>query len=289
MKIPTKKLKTGFEMPVFGFGTWQMGGRKERDFSNDDEADIKGIRDALDAGITHIDTAEVYADGYTEILVGKAIQGYDRSKIFLASKVQAKNMNYESIISSCKKSLERLQTNYLDLYLLHQHNRNIPLKESMQALDKLVEDELIKYIGVCNFTKESLLEAQSYTKNKIVCNQVHYNLEFRELEKTGLLKYCQENDVFISAWRPVGKGNLLENTPSILKEVCDKYKKTPAQIAINWLISQPYVITLSKTRHVDHLNENLGALGWEIDKEDIERLRKEYPDQKFISDAVPLG
>lgn len=289
MKILIKKLKTGFEIPVFGLGTWQMGGRKERDLSNDDEADIKGIRDALDAGITHIDTAEVYADGYTETLVGKAIKGYDRSKIFLVSKVQADNLSYENILKSCKKSLERLQTNYLDLYLLHRYSKEHSLKDSIRALDKLIEDGLIKHVGVCNFNKEHLAEAQSYTKNKIVCDQVHYNLEFRELEKTGLLKYCQDNDVFISAWRPVGKGNLLEDIPLILKEMCNKYKKTPAQIAINWLISQPNVITLSKTRHIDHLNENLGALGWKMEEIDIERLRKEYPNQQDVSDAVPLG
>lgn len=289
MNIPTKKLKSGFEMPVYGLGTWQMGGRKEHDTSNDDEADIMAIRDALNAGITHIDTAEAYADGYSETLISKAIDGYDRSKIFLVSKVQDKNMNYDDILNACKQSLARLKTSYLDLYLLHRFPRVAPLKEAIRALDKLVEDGLVKNIGVCNFTKEHLEEAQSYTKNKIVCNQVHYNLEFREPEVTGLLEYCQNNNVFISAWRPIGKGNLLENTPPILKEMCDKYKKTPAQIALNWLISQPYVITLSKTRHIEHLNENLGALGWAMEKEDIERIRKEYPNQQNVSDTVPLG
>lgn len=289
MQIPTKKLKTGFEMPVYGLGTFMMGGRKERDLSNDDEADIAGIRAALDAGVMHIDTAEKYADGYSEILVGQAIKGYDRSKIFLTSKVQEKNMSYEGILNSCKKSLERLQTNYLDLYLLHWHSTVFPLKDSTRAFDKLVEEGLIKNIGVCNFMKEHLAEAQSYTKNKIVCNQVHLNLMFREPEVTSLLEYCQNNDVFLSAWRPVEKAKLLEEIPPVLQKICEKYNKTPAQVAINWLISQPYVITLSKTRHIDHLNENLGALGWKMEESDIEKLRKEYPNQQDISDAVPLG
>ncbi len=288
MKIPTKKLKDGFEMPIYGLGTWQMGGRNERDLNNDDEADILAIRNAIDAGIAHIDTAELYANGYTEILVGKALVGYDRSKIFLVSKVQQKNLSYENILNSCKQSLERLGTNYLDLYLLHRYNKDIPLQDSIRALDKLVEDGLVKHIGVCNFNKEHLAEAQSYTKNKIVCDQVHLNLMFREPEKTGLLEYCQNNDIFLNAWRPVGKGNLLENIPSVLQEMCDKYNKTPSQIAINWLIAQPNVITLSKTRNSAHLEENLGALEFEMDTGDIERLRTEYPNQKYISDAVPL-
>jgi diketogulonate reductase-like aldo/keto reductase len=289
MKIPTKKLKIGFEMPVFGLGTWQMGGKREHDLANDDEADILAIRSAIDLGVTHIDTAELYGGGHSEVLLGKAIKGYDRSKLFIVSKVKAENMAHESVINSCKKSLERLETPYLDLYLLHRHNPEFDLKRTMEALDELARDGLIKNIGVSNFTKESLEEAQSYTENKIVCNQVHYNLEFREPKVTGLLDYCQKNDVFLVAWRPVGKGNLLGDIPPILEDISNTYKKTLAQIAINWLISQPYVLTLSKTRSIEHLQENLGAVGWEMNPEDIERLRKEYPSQKNISDVVPLG
>lgn len=157
----------------------------------------------------------------------------------------------------------------------------------MRALDELIRLGMVKNIGVCNFTKEHLAEAQCYTKNKIVCNQVHYNLSFREPERKGLVEYCRNNDVFLSAWRPVG--NLPEDIPLVLKEMCDKYRKTPSQISINWLISQSYITTLSKTRHLGHLEENLGALDWIMDKEDIERLRKEYPNQQDISDDVPLG
>lgn len=289
MKIPTKKLKTGFEMPVFGLGTWQMGGRKERDLKNNDAADIAAIKAALDTGITHIDTAEVYADGYAETLVGKAIQGYNRSKILLASKVQALNLKYDDVLRSCEQSLKRLGTDYLDLYLMHRYSSDAPLKGSIQALDRLVSEKVVRNIGVCNFGVEHLREAQGYTNNKIVLDQVHYNLEFREPEQKGVLDYCQKNDVFLVAWRPVGKGNLLESIPPVLKEMSAKYKKTPAQIAINWLVSQSNVLTISKMRNPAHLEENLDAVGWQMETADIERLRNEYPDQKFISDAVPLG
>ncbi|MCX6757366.1 MAG: aldo/keto reductase [Candidatus Nomurabacteria bacterium] len=289
MKIPTKKLKNGFEIPVYGLGTWQMGGRENHNLENDDNKDIQGIKDAINNGITHIDTAEKYAEGYTEILVGKAIKEFDRSKLFLVSKVRKENLKYDDVINACKKSLERLQTDYLDLYLIHFYNPEVPFEDTMRAMDFLKESGLIKNIGVCNFTKERLAEAQSYTKNKIVCNQVHYNLIFREPERKCLLEYCQNNDVFLNAWRPIQYGDLLENIPPILSEMCDKYKKTPAQIAFNWLISQPYVILISKTNNHEHLEENLGALGWEMEKEDIERLRNEFPNQKDISNAVPLG
>jgi diketogulonate reductase-like aldo/keto reductase len=288
MTIPTKKLTNGFQIPVYGLGTWQMGGRLEHNVDNDDARDIQAIRDAIDAGVTHIDTAEKYADGYTETLIGKALVGYDRSKLFLVSKVKKENLAYDQVIASCKASLERLGTSYLDLYLIHFYNPDIPLAETFRALDELKEQGLIRNIGVCNFTKERLADAQSLTKNKIVCNQVHYNLIFRECEQTGLLKYCQQNDIFLTAWRPTQYAEIAQTVP-LMEEMCAKYQKTPIQIALNWLTSQPNVITISKTSRREHLEENIGAFNWALDAEDIEKLRKEYPGQQTVSNSVPLG
>ena len=111
----------------------------------------------------------------------------------------------------------------------------------------------------------------------------------REVEQKGLLDYCQKNDILLAAYRPIGKGKLLEDVPKIMEEMCVKYQKTPAQIAINWLISQKGVVTLAKTSDPAHLRENLGALGWYLTEGDVELLRKEYPDQVGISDVTPLG
>jgi len=277
-------------MPIFGLGTWEMGGRMEHDPANDDERDITAIRAAIDAGITHIDTAEKYAEGYSETLVGKAIQGYERSSLFIASKVASQNLSYDDLIASCKASLERINTEYLDLYMIHSPSLEIPIEESMRALDDLLEEGLIRNIGVSNFSIERFEKAQDCTKNKIVANQLHLNLIFREPERRGLLEYCQKNDVMFVAWRPVQKGLLTERGHySLLDEMCEKYDKTPVQVAINWLISQDNVATLSKMSNPQHLDENLGALGWEMEKEDIEQLRNEFPDQQDVSDAVPLS
>jgi len=288
MKIETKKLKNGFELPVYGLGTWQMGGRSERDLNNNDKADILAIQKAVDVGVTHIDTAEAYADGYTETLIGKAVEKYDRSKLILVSKVHHDNLAYDDVIKACKNSLKRLRTNYLDLYLLHRYNTQIPINKTMKALETLLEEGLIKNIGVSNFNVERMEEAQANTKYKIVANQIHLNLRYRESEKKGVLKYCQDNDMLFIAWRPTQKGVLLKSVPKILDDLCKKYNKTPAQIAINWLISQKNVVTLAKTTNLDHLQENLGALGWKMDKKDVELLRNEFPEQEFISDAVPI-
>lgn len=288
MVIPRKKLENGFEMPVFGLGTWQMGGRFERDPNNDGKADLQGIKNAIEAGITHIDTAESYANGRAEELVGQAIKEYDRKKLIIVSKVKSDNLQYDTIIKSAKASLERLQTDYLDLYLIHAPSNEVPIEESMKAMDYLKEKGLVRNIGVSNFTIERFQEAQSHTKNKLVANQLHLNLIYRESERRGLVEYCRTNDVMFIAWRPVEKGVLISAENSLMQKMCKKYGKTPSQIAINWLICQPNIVTLSKMTNPEHLKENLGALGWELHKEDIEKLDKDFPNQQDISNAVPL-
>ena len=288
MLIPNKQLKNGFSMPAFGLGTWKMGGDRNRDPDNDDAADITAIRTAIELGVTHIDTAELYGDGKAEELISEAVQGYDRSKLFIISKVKWTNLAYDEILSACEKSLQRLRMDYLDMYVLHSYSEEVPLEESMRALDALVDRGLVRSIGVCNFGVRHLAEAQKLAKHPVVYDQVHYNLEFREPERAGLLEYCQKNDVLLAAWRPVRSFSSAVQVPEILEKMCQKYGKTPAQIAINWLVSQENVVTLSKTRNIDHLKENIEAVGWNMSADDIELLRREYPDQKDVSDAVPL-
>lgn len=291
MKIPTKKLKNDFELPVYGLGTWQMGGRDERDLANDDRADIEAIKQAIARGITHIDTAEIYANGHSEELISIALKESKtkRGDIFLVSKVPSEHQGYEGVLNACKKSLDRLGVQYLDLYLLHDYDSLFPLNETMRAMVELKDKGLIKNIGVSNFGIEHLKEAQSYCKYPIVCNQVHYNLRVREIEKSGLLKYCQDNDIMIVAYRPTDKGKLFNTKFELVSELCKKYNKTFPQVAINWLVSQPNVVTLAKTRNLGHLEENLGALNWSMEFEDIENLRNNFPDQIFVSDVIPLG
>lgn len=286
MNIPTKKLGNGFELPVYGLGLWQMGGRWEADDSEDDK-EIAAIRLALDSGITHIDTAEGYGNGHAEEILKKALVGYDRSKLIIATKVSANNQTYDGVLKSFQASLERMGLEYVDLYLLHRFPEpGIDIKDTMRAMDELVEQGLVKNIGVCNMTPNRFNEAQKHTKNKLVCNQVHYNVQYREVEKKAVLQHAQDNDIMVVAWRPVQKGTLPES--ELINEIATKYGKTPAQVVINWLISQKNIVTISKTSNRDHLIENLGAVDWQMEIADIERIRAEFPDQKALSDAVPL-
>ncbi len=280
MDIPSKELKNGFKLPLYGIGTWYVGGDAGKINHAYDKADINALKTAIDMGVTHIDTAELYARGHAEELIGESIKGYDREKLFITSKVKPENFSYNNIIKSARESIKRLNSKYLDLYLLHSYNPLISIKETMRGMDKLKSDGLIKNIGVSNFSIEKLEKAQNETKNKIVVNQVLYNLTSRFPEDSGLLQYCQKNDIMIIAYTPVHRGIYNKNQIIILDKIAKKYDKAYSQIAINWLISQNNVVTISKTRNIEHLKENLGSLKFRMSNDDIEKLRNDFPHKK---------
>lgn len=275
-----KTLPGNFEIPVIGLGTFKIGGSStEPDFSEDKES-IQAIRDAINLWYSHIDTAELYGATHTEELIGEAIKDLDRSKLIITSKVYKTHLHYDDVITSCKKSLERLQTTYIDIYLIHAPNPEIPLQETMRALDFLVEQGLIKYIGVSNFSVEQMKEAQKHSNNKIIINQIPYNLSARNEDYKGgwcsnmeseIIPYCQENNIFVMAYRPIERGFLLQSHP-LLDALSKKYRKTKAQIVLNWLISQKNIITICKSTNLEHLRENLGAMWRHLDNEDMKSL-----------------
>jgi len=276
MQIEKKKLKSGFELPVFGYGTWTVGGREERNPDNDDRADIDAIKTAIETGITHIDTAEWYAEGHAEELVGEAIRSFDRSSLIIATKVWSTNLRYSDLINSAGKSLKRLGTDYIDIYLIHYPNPSVDIKETMEAMDYLVEKGYIRNIGVSNHSIREFEEAQKHTENKIVCNQLYYNLAHKDPATDGSLEYALDNDMMLVAWRPLEKGIFSGSEDRTLKELSKKYGKTGNQIAINWLISQENVVTISKSGNIKHLKENLGALVWKMDDDDMELLTENF-------------
>lgn len=289
MIIEKKKLRNGFELPVFGFGTWSMGGRDKRNPENDDKADIAAIRTAIEMGVNHIDTSAWYAEGHCEEIVGEAIKNYDRAEIILTTKVAPMDLHYKDIINSAEKSLVRLGTEYIDIYVIHNPNPFIDIKESMEAFDYLVGKKIVKHIGLSNFNVEQFAEAQKNTVNPIVCNHLHYNLKHRGPYSDGSIEYAQKNDVIVVAWRPTQKGLFGCDDINILNKMSQKYGKTPIQIAINWLISQKNVVTIPKSRNIEHLKENLGALGWKMENNDIDTLQNEFPGTVDIVENTTLA
>lgn len=260
---------TGEKVIAIGYGTWGVGGFFSPDYSMDEHW-IEIMRYAIEIGINLIDTAEMYASGHTEELVGKAIKDFQRDELFIVSKVWNTNLRYNDVIKSAKKSLERLKTDYIDLYLIHWPNPRIPLSETMKAMEKLVEDGIARYIGVSNFNVKLMEEARSYlSKVDIVANQVKYNLIDRWAEKD-VLPYCIKEKITLMAYTPLEKGSLAKN--EFLISIGKKYNKTAAQVALNWLISKPKVITIPKTGSKTHVDENKGAMGWRLSEEDIDKL-----------------
>ncbi len=285
MNIPWKTLAGGISMPELGQGTWRLGGVSERDPGNDDARDVAVIRRALDAGLIHIDTAEMYAGGHAEELVGEAIRGVERSRLFLTGKVRKTHLGGDGPLRAAEASLQRLGVDMFDLYLVHQVNPEVPLKETIRAMNRLQRRGLARHIGVSNFSLERLKQAQALSEVPIVANQLHYNLQVREIELSGLLDFCRETGVMVIAWRPL-RG--VDCAVPLLEELAAKYRRTPRQLALNWLISQPGVVTIVKASDPLHLAENVGAAGWRMAEEDVERLRREFPDCRTVSEAVPL-
>lgn len=253
--------KTGKKLPVLGMGTWKLSSEK-------------GV-EALKAGIAmncrFIDTAEMYN---TENLVGEAVRG--ERDVFIATKVSPSHFRYEDVIKACGRSLKELGVKTIDLYQLHWPNKSIPIKDTMTAMEKLVADGKIRYIGVSNFSLEELKEAQAaMSKNEIVSHQIKYSVLNKDPEG-GMADYCKSEKITVIAYSPLGQGALYspkyKRVLEGLSEIGSKYKKTASQVALNWLISKGNLTAIPKTGNIEHLVENLGAVGWKLDEKDIEKI-----------------
>jgi diketogulonate reductase-like aldo/keto reductase len=234
---------------------------------------IAAINLGFDLGLTFIDTAEIYGDGFSEEMIGKAIDK-KRSEVFVASKFSPENAAYKDVVNSAERTLKRLKTDYIDLYQVHWPNPKIPISETMSAMEQLVTDGKILNIGVSNFSKLELIKAQdALLKNKIFSNQVEYNLFDRFIEQE-ILPYCQKNDVKVIAYSPLFRGKTFDGDKSknLLRTLSSKYSASFAQIALSWLVSKNLVYAIPKTTKQVHVRENALALNLKIDVEDIIKI-----------------
>jgi len=276
------RLTHNVNLPVLGLGTWDMGGQLMPDTTRD-QAEVQAIKTAIMLGMTHIDTAEMYGRGHSEELVGEAIADFKRENLFITTKVSPEHLRYDDVIAAATASLRRLKTDNIDLYLIHVPNPTIPIQETMKAFDFLCKEGVVRFVGVSNFTVDQIKEAQKYTQNKIVANQIEYNLltrnrggEYTSGMESTIIPYCQENDIVVIAYKPLARGMLARPGFKILDELAEKYNKTPAQIAINWLISKQGIITIPKATNIAHLKENLGGIMWTMEHEDRWRLDNQF-------------
>ncbi|MGP3777955.1 aldo/keto reductase [Halanaerobium saccharolyticum] len=248
--IPTRKLKTGDEIPVIAYGTWDIA----------EENVGEKVEIALKAGYNHIDTAEGY---HNEAGIGEVLKDYDREDLFITSKVLPSNLNYESVIKACERSLEKLGTDYLDLYLIHWPNPAISLRETLQAMKYLSDQGMVKNIGVSNFSVYQLKVALKITQVPITVNQVEFHPWLYQKE---LLEVCDQNDVVLEASAPLARTEVLKDE-TILK-LADKYDKSPAQIVLKWEL-QKGIVPLPKSKSKAHIEENLELFDWELHAKDV--------------------
>lgn len=255
---------TGEKVSAIGLGTWAI-----RDYSQAYNVFLY----AFNNGIDNVDTAEMYDNGKAEEFVGRVVREYGREHIFITTKMMPHHLiSSEKVLRAGRKALARMNISYVDLYLIHWPNREIPVETQIRNFEILIEHGITRYIGVSNFSLEELVKAIYATrKTEIVVNQIHYSVLNREAEND-ILPFAIEKKITIQAYTPLEKGYV--KNIKLLHIIGEKHGKTPVQVALNYLIAHPRVIAIPKTENQIHLQEIIGSMGWRLDREDIELIVK---------------
>lgn len=260
MSTKTYNMRTAGQanIPVLGLGTWQSTGQ--------DCIDV--VKKALEMGYEHIDTAQAY-DNEKEVGQGIKQSGVARDKFFLTTKIFPDDMKFqpEKLVAAAKRSLENLDTDYVDLLLLHWPDDRVPLSETIPALCELQKQGLTKHIGVSNFNIANIIEAKKHADVPIVVNQV----EFHPFIKQHTLQtFLNNHHILLEAYSPLARGDVFDN--ETIKEIAEAHNVTPAQISLAWILSDKHRIAIPKTSNPDHLQGNLDAIDVVLSAEELEKI-----------------
>lgn len=262
---------TGVAVPKVGLGTWYLE-------ESDTKTAIAAVRAALDLGLTHVDTAELYGSGQAESLVGQAIEGR-RQDVFLVSKVIPSNASRQGTIKHCEQTLKRLRTDYLDCYLLHWPGSH-PLEDTIAALEELVQSGKARAWGVSNFDEDELASALEIAgPGRIACNQVLYHLEERGIEHA-VLPWCEENGVALVGYTPYGQHRQYPPRGAageVLQQLARQHDATPRQVALAFLTRRPGSFAIPKSTNLEHLRENAGGARLSLTSADIAAVERAFP------------
>jgi diketogulonate reductase-like aldo/keto reductase len=270
-------LRTGETVPQLGLGTWKMGDTPARR-----AAEVKALRRGIDLGLTLVDTAEMYAEGGAEEVVAEAVKG-QRDKVFIVSKVYPHNASRKGAIEACERSLKRLETDRIDLYLLHWPGSH-PLADTVAAFEALRASGKVRHWGISNFDAKGMAQAMGQIGGQsCAANQVLYNLGERGIE-WDLLEACRKAKVAVMAYTPLGRGQVAGS--QAVAEVAQRLGVTPSAIAIAWTMRDPNVISIPKTASLEHLEANRKAADITLSAEDLAALDKAFPPPKS---ATPLA
>ncbi len=262
--IPNVWLPDGTPVPALGQGTWGMGERR-----SEAKMEVAALRAGLEMGLSLVDTAEMYGDGEAERIVGTAIAGH-RDRVFVVSKIYPHNASATGVASACNRSLKRLGTDRIDLYLLHWRG-SYPLYETITAFERLREAGLIRYWGVSNFDVDDMEELVALSAGTACAtNQVLYNLDARGIE-FDLMPWCRSRSIPIMAYSPLGHtGGLLQS--KALTKVAERHNATAAQIAIAWSLRDGTTISIPKSSTIGHVVQNAGAADIKLTREDLHQI-----------------
>jgi diketogulonate reductase-like aldo/keto reductase len=260
-------------VPVIGQGTWMIEGKRETEARA-----VEALRVGLDLGLTHIDTAEMYGNGRAEELIREAIAGR-RTEVFLASKVLPSNASYDGTLRACERSLKRLGTDYLDLYLLHWRGR-YAITETMRAMAKLIDDGRIRYTGVSNFDVADVEGAQTALRNyRLASNQVLYHLGDRGIERK-LIPFCGKHGIAVVGYSPFGHDSFPHPESAggkVLAQMAKRHGRTVRQVILSFLTRLPGVFTIPKSGNLEHTGENARGAGWTLPPEDVSAIDRAFP------------
>jgi len=257
--------RTREKIPVLGMGTWEIGDAQDERRA----LEIQALRRGMELGMTMIDTAEMYGYGNAEKLVGEAIKG-ERDGVFIVTKVSPENLGYDGVLRSCENSIKRMGVEHIDLYLLHWPSHQIPIAETMKAMEELVSHGKIRYIGVSNFSVMQTTKArEALPRSEIVCNEVRYSLTHRGIESE-LLPFCEKEKLTVIAYSPLDTGKV--PTKRIPKALVEKYGLTPAQLMLNWVTYKDSVVAIPKTSNIEHVEENAASVSTRISADDYQTL-----------------
>jgi diketogulonate reductase-like aldo/keto reductase len=266
--MKTAHLPWGRPIPVLGQGTWLMGEARDKR-----QAEITALRLGLDLGMSLIDTAEMYGEGGAEEMIAEAIDGR-RAQVFLVSKVYPHNATRQGVVEACGRSLRRLKTDYLDLYLLHWRG-SVSLAETLEGFQSLKRAGKIRDYGVSNFDQADMKKASALPGgDEIAVNQVLYNLRRRGIE-WDLLPWCRDHRIPVMAYTPFEQGAILDHPQ--LKQLASRHRATPAQVALAWLLRQEGIVAIPKAGNVEHVRENRRALDLALTDQDLAVLDRAFP------------
>jgi diketogulonate reductase-like aldo/keto reductase len=249
----TIELPSGFEIPTLGLGTWDLRGQEG----------VRAIESALAMGYRHLDTAEMYENHEA---VGEAISGHDRTELFITSKVNPEHLHYDDVLSVCDAALLELGTDYLDLFLIHWPNPDVPMQQTFDALEHLAEQGKIRDLGVSNFQPHRMAMALDISTHQIANNQVEMHPYLWQDE---LVDLCFENDVTVTAYSPLARTKVFED--ETIRMIADKHDVTPAQVSLRWLL-QKGCIVIPRSSSEEHLMKNMDLYDWSLSTVDVQAI-----------------